>query len=121
MSFSLRTSARSLRSSVPNDHYRTKVVVAHANMEKNESQTTELPTFNTPTRDPDFEVYWKPDDPENPVNWSIWYRGFIVGVVSFSTTCVYVYQIAHLLLLLSCLSPSFELLLPSQLTRVEIL
>lgn len=41
-------------------------------------------------RDPQFEVIWEDGDPENPRNWSVWYRGFIVAAMSFSTTIVYV-------------------------------
>lgn len=41
-------------------------------------------------RDPQFEVTWEDGDPENPRNWSVWYRSFIVAAMSFSTTVVYV-------------------------------
>jgi hypothetical protein len=41
-------------------------------------------------RDPHFEVTWEDGDPENPRNWSVWYRSFIVAAMSFSTTIVYV-------------------------------
>lgn len=43
-----------------------------------------------PSSDPAFEIDWGLNDPENPKNWPVWYRGFIVGTVSFSTTCVLV-------------------------------
>lgn len=43
-------------------------------------------------RDPRFEVTWEPGDSENPRNWSVWYRSFIVASMSFSTTIVYVPQ-----------------------------
>ncbi|KAJ6003204.1 hypothetical protein N7451_005751 [Penicillium sp. IBT 35674x] len=39
-------------------------------------------------RDPQFEVTWEDGDPENPRNWSVWYRSFIVAAMSFSTTIV---------------------------------
>jgi len=39
-------------------------------------------------RDPQFEVTWGDGDPENPRNWSVWYRSFIVAAMSFSTTIV---------------------------------
>ncbi|PKX88823.1 MFS transporter [Aspergillus novofumigatus IBT 16806] len=51
--------------------------------------------YDPPMRNPDFEVDWEPDDPENPRNWSIWYRSFIVGAVSFSTTCVILYSTSY--------------------------
>lgn len=37
------------------------------------------------TRPPEYEVVFEPDDPENPKNWSLWYRGWIIFCVSFST------------------------------------
>lgn len=39
-------------------------------------------------REPEFEIKWKDADPENPRNWSVWYRSFIVAALSFSTTTV---------------------------------
>ncbi|KAJ5101147.1 hypothetical protein N7456_007199 [Penicillium angulare] len=42
-------------------------------------------------REPQFEVKWKEGDPENPRNWSVWYRSFIVAALSFSTTVVVIY------------------------------
>lgn len=39
-------------------------------------------------RNPQFEVTWEDGDPENPRNWSVWYRSFIVAAMSFSTTIV---------------------------------
>lgn len=55
-----------------------------------DSQRLDLSVSRLPTRDPCFEVVWEPSDPENPVNWSIWHRTFIVATVSLATTCVYV-------------------------------
>ncbi|KAJ5363113.1 hypothetical protein N7541_003957 [Penicillium brevicompactum] len=46
----------------------------------------ELPTIVEVTRDPRYEVTWDPADFENPRTWSVWYRGFIVAAMSFSTT-----------------------------------
>lgn len=46
-------------------------------------------------RNPEFEVKWHNDDPENPRNWSVWYRSFIVAAMSFSTTTVYVKLSIH--------------------------
>lgn len=48
----------------------------------------ELPTIVEVTRDPRYEVTWDPADFENPRTWSVWYRGFIVAAMSFSTTIV---------------------------------
>ncbi|KAI9933682.1 hypothetical protein MW887_008155 [Aspergillus wentii] len=45
--------------------------------------------------DPQFEVVWDVDDPEDPKNWSVWYRGFIVGLISFLVTCVILYSTSY--------------------------
>ncbi|KAJ5263216.1 hypothetical protein N7478_010821 [Penicillium angulare] len=42
-------------------------------------------------REPQFEIKWKDADPENPRNWSVWYRSFIVAAISFSTSVVVIY------------------------------
>ena len=39
----------------------------------------------TGTTDPDFEVDWEQDDPENPRNWPVWYKGIVLGFISWST------------------------------------
>ena len=47
-------------------------------------------------RDPDFEVDWDDgDDPMNPRNWPIWYKGCTIGFVSWSTWCVVVYSTSY--------------------------
>ncbi|CAG8058490.1 unnamed protein product [Penicillium salamii] len=46
-------------------------------------------------RDLKFEVKWKDGDKENPRTWPIWYRSFIVAVMSLSTTIVYVYLVQY--------------------------
>ncbi|KAJ5305669.1 hypothetical protein N7508_004684 [Penicillium antarcticum] len=43
-------------------------------------------------RDPRYEVTWEPLDAENPRNWTLWYRVFIVTSMSFSTTIVVIYS-----------------------------
>ncbi|KAK0625321.1 major facilitator superfamily domain-containing protein [Bombardia bombarda] len=40
------------------------------------------------SRLPDFEVTFDDNDPENPRNWNVWYRGWIIFTVSFSTWVV---------------------------------
>ncbi|KAF9892481.1 hypothetical protein FE257_001590 [Aspergillus nanangensis] len=39
-------------------------------------------------RSPSFEVIFEENDPENPKNWPTWYKNFIIGTVSFTTTIV---------------------------------
>lgn len=49
----------------------------------------------TGSRIPDFEVDFQPDDPDDPHNWPLWYRGVIIGVVSFSTSVVVLYSTSY--------------------------
>lgn len=40
----------------------------------------------TGTTDPSFEVDWDDDDdPANPRNWPMWYKGVTIGFISWST------------------------------------
>ncbi len=47
------------------------------------------------SRPPDFEVVFEIDDKENPKNWSLWYRGWIIFAVSFSTWLVVLYSTSY--------------------------
>ncbi|MCJ1397241.1 hypothetical protein MMC11_000433 [Xylographa trunciseda] len=49
----------------------------------------------TATTDPDFEVDWEDDDPENPRNWPVWYKGIVLGFISWSTWVVVVYSTSY--------------------------
>jgi len=42
----------------------------------------------TDTRDPNFEVDFAADDPDDPRNWPLWYRSLTIAVVSFATWVV---------------------------------
>jgi hypothetical protein len=42
----------------------------------------------TGTTDPDFEVDWEENDPENPRNWPLWYKSVVLGFLSFNTWVV---------------------------------
>ena len=50
---------------------------------------------STRTNDPDFEVDWEEDDPNNPVNWPNWYKGLIIGGISWGTFVVVVYSTSY--------------------------
>lgn len=39
----------------------------------------------TGTTDPDYEVDWDEKDPENPRDWPLWYKGVVVGFLSWNT------------------------------------
>ncbi len=49
----------------------------------------------TGSRTPDFEVDFGPDDPDDPRNWPLWYRGLIIFSVSFSTWTVVLYSTSY--------------------------
>ncbi|KAK1451368.1 major facilitator superfamily transporter [Colletotrichum paranaense] len=50
---------------------------------------------STASRPPDYEVVFEPDDPENPKNWPLWYRGWTIFVVSLSTWIVVLYSTSY--------------------------
>lgn len=48
------------------------------------------------TNNPDYEVDWDDDnDPVNSRNWSIWYKGFTIFSVSWTTWCIVVYSTSY--------------------------
>lgn len=48
------------------------------------------------TRPPEFEVDWDgKDDPMNPINWPLWYKGVTVGFISWGTWVVVVYSTSY--------------------------
>ena len=50
----------------------------------------------TGTQDPAFEVDWDgPDDPDNPLNWSLGYKSMVIAVLSYSTTVVVLYSTSY--------------------------
>lgn len=52
-------------------------------------------TASSMNRDPAFEIDWQDNDPENPRNWSVWYRGFIIFAISFGTLVVILYSTTY--------------------------
>jgi multidrug resistance protein len=49
----------------------------------------------TATNDPNFEVEFTDDDPENPRNWSMAYKSFVVFVMSYATTVTVLYSTSY--------------------------
>jgi hypothetical protein len=49
----------------------------------------------TGSRLPDFEVDFGPNDPDNPRNWPLWYRGLTIGTVSYATWTVVLYSTSY--------------------------
>ncbi len=49
----------------------------------------------TGSRLPDFEVDFEPNDPDNPRNWPLWYRGLTIAAVSYATWTVVLYSTSY--------------------------
>lgn len=49
----------------------------------------------TGSRLPSFEVDFAENDEEDPRNWPMWYRGVIIGTVSFATWVVVLYSTSY--------------------------
>ncbi|KAL6898813.1 major facilitator superfamily domain-containing protein [Trichoderma evansii] len=47
------------------------------------------------SRPPEYEVYFEENDPENPLNWSLLYRAWTIGVVSFATWLAVLYSTSY--------------------------
>lgn len=52
-------------------------------------------TASSLNRDPSFEIDWEDEDPDNPRNWSVWYKGFIIFAISFGTLVVILYSTTY--------------------------
>ena len=61
------------------------------------SRSREASTVGTEgIHQPDFEVDWDgEDDPMNPLNWPLWYKGLTVGFMSWCTWVVVVYSTSY--------------------------
>ncbi|THZ27646.1 MFS general substrate transporter [Aureobasidium pullulans] len=49
----------------------------------------------TTANDPAFEVDWEDNDPENPRNWSMAYKSFVVFAMSYSTTVTVLFSTSY--------------------------
>lgn len=49
----------------------------------------------TITLDPSFEVDFEDDDPQDPRNWPLWYKAFILFAVSYGTLMVVLYSTTY--------------------------
>ncbi|TGJ85735.1 hypothetical protein E0Z10_g3033 [Xylaria hypoxylon] len=58
-----------------------------------ESRSTQDTSTSSHTRA--FEITWVDNDDENPKNWPAWYRGLILGFVSFATLVVVIASTAY--------------------------
>ena len=57
---------------------------------KNKSSPPPLPFLPKPNTDPNLVKWDGPDDPENPQNWSFWYKLWITMISTTATLNVYV-------------------------------
>jgi hypothetical protein len=56
---------------------------------------TNKSTATTATTDPAFEVDFEENEKGNPMTWTLWYKGFIIAVMSYATTCVVLYSTSY--------------------------
>lgn len=50
---------------------------------------------STASRPPDFEVTFTPDDPEDPRNWPLWYRAYVLVVLSYTCWVIVLYSTSY--------------------------
>ncbi|KAM3502670.1 hypothetical protein MY11210_008994 [Beauveria gryllotalpidicola] len=48
-----------------------------------------------PTRLPEFEVIFRHNDPDDPKNWPVWYRTWVIATVSFSAWVVVLFSTSY--------------------------
>jgi len=61
----------------------------------NRTTKTNRSLYTIDSRLPDFEVDFEDNDPKNPLNWPLWYRGMTIGFMSFATWSVIVYSTSY--------------------------
>ena len=62
-----------------------KNTIARQSSHQPSGEEEKSPTFSM-TLDPNFEVDWEgDDDPDNPLNWSTWYKGLVIATLSWAT------------------------------------
>lgn len=49
----------------------------------------------TATIDPAFEIDFEDGERADPQNWPLWYKGMVLFVMSFATTCVVLYSTSY--------------------------
>jgi multidrug resistance protein len=45
--------------------------------------------------DPAYEIDFEDEEPGNPQNWPLWYKGIVLGVMSYSTTSVVLFSTSY--------------------------
>jgi len=59
------------------------------------SHTNRTASTTGTTTDPAFEVDFVDGEGKNPQNWPLWYKGVILAVMSYGTTCVVLYSTSY--------------------------
>lgn len=109
-----KDSIKSIRSSSPSSYSLEQPVslhdhaISHQDSQKDETPhvlpITLRPVFSNKaasvgtngTNNPDYEVDWDDEnDPMNPRNWPMWYKGFTIFSISWSTWCIVVYSTSY--------------------------
>ncbi|KAJ9611095.1 hypothetical protein H2200_004278 [Cladophialophora chaetospira] len=90
------TSPASSRSDSDNDEHALTRTNTQASRLSATRTATRITTRGTDfTLDPGFEVDFEPDDPEDPRNWSIWYKSFAIFAIAFGTLGVVMYSTSY--------------------------
>ncbi|EXJ59582.1 hypothetical protein A1O7_03728 [Cladophialophora yegresii CBS 114405] len=90
------TSPTSSRSDTDNDERALTLTITQASRQSATRTATRITTRGTDfTLDPNYEVDFDPDDPEDARNWSIWYKSYAIFSISFGTLCVVMYSTAY--------------------------
>ncbi|MCJ1331935.1 hypothetical protein MMC10_008627 [Thelotrema lepadinum] len=72
-----------------------KNTIARQSSHQPSGEEEKSPTFSM-TLDPNFEVDWEgDDDPDNPLNWSTWYKGLVIATLSWATLVVVMYSTSY--------------------------
>lgn len=61
----------------------------------NRTARTNRSLYTIDSRLPEFEVDFEDNDPKNPLNWPLWYRGMTIAFMSFATWSVIIYSTSY--------------------------
>lgn len=89
---SLFTSPRKTMSVHDPEPTRSYTAGAEGYTEAIEPTISRLPSIQNP---PDHEVFWKPEDPDNPRLWPLWYKGLSVVTISLGATVVSLFSTVY--------------------------
>ncbi|KAI1939068.1 hypothetical protein LOZ58_003114 [Ophidiomyces ophidiicola] len=91
-----KTSAQDVDLTLENFHNVLTPQISRISRISQPSLTRKITSIATAgTSDPNFEVNWEEDDPENPLNWSLTYKGILIGFLSWNTWVVVLYSTSY--------------------------